>query len=147
MENNYVVAFLKFINKASLDVFIMNPLYVIVHENFLYESPFDRYVGHSQIVTEIERIRREEDFVPADVPKQVPFGLDPARSVRVCGAFYSGYLEGNSPELMCVDQQIEALANAGFNVEVHMPGTLLSFLNKEFPGFQLGPRRITLPKL
>jgi len=83
----------------------MNPLFVIVHEVC---------VNSYCVTKEIERIKREEDFItitghtgsiPDNVPKQ--------REVKVCGAYGE----------ICVWAVCDAFKRRGYNTEIFSPAT------------------------
>lgn len=110
----------------------MKPLYIIVHEDCVHEN-YGIYPRQDSVIAEIERIKIEEEYIPSGNINNVPSNLDPKRSILVCGAYYSGVLEGNSNEPQCIDTQLKALLDKKYDAQVHEPGTLLSVLNAKHP--------------
>lgn len=116
----------------------MKPLYVIVKEDCVFHAKEPDEVINP-ILKEIDRIKKEEDFEVVDqFPSQIPDRLvdraETGREILVCGAHYSGWVEDKSEEAACIDTQISALRENGYDANVHIDGTLLS---EEHPGYDL----------
>lgn len=106
------------------------PIYIIVHEGCLHDTS---YPGSEATIARVEGIKREEEHRVANVPDKLPYGLDRTRPIRVVGAYYSGFLEGKANEPQCVDMQLKALRDGGYDAEVDKSGVILSTMNMEHP--------------
>jgi len=103
----------------------MRPIYVIVHMmclEFKWAAE-ERVPVLTGVWNELQRIFDQEDYrMVTGSPSNVPPGINIRRPVRVCGAYYSP--DGRDPR--CVNTQLEALAEQGYDAELYIPATMYS---------------------
>lgn len=106
----------------------MKTLYVIVHEHCIHIDldidkerikPSEEFSRHSNVLTELERIKQEEDYVevPKGPPERVDYEVPEDTLVRVCGAYGE----------KCVLDHIISLKRLGVPSEIYREGTVFIF--------------------
>lgn len=113
---------------------MMNPQHVIIHERSVYKNS-SQDPRQQEVLEELRRIHEFHKplMVNHSDPKLIPDGLDRTRLILVCGAYYSGFLNGRSSVKLCVDLPLEALLAKDYRAEVHEKGVLYSITHQDHP--------------
>lgn len=83
-----------------------DPLYVIVHENCVPSEASD-------IKEELERIKREEDYLIVEGSIKERLRIPEERPIKVCGGY----------DPLCVPAKRDILIERGYDAEVHKIGS------------------------
>lgn len=107
-------------------------LYAIVHEGSVH-SNINEHPKKDHIVKELDRIKREEDWINIYNYEWIPPSIPRDAKILVCGAYYGGLYDRRGSRVMCVDGFLIRLQHAHYDAELYEPATLPSNWCYEHP--------------